>query len=344
MNTIQATKHYTDDYARDNFAARLLTDDDYDLVVRDDTVVLKPDGSPLLIYRKGVIPFEYCDAAYSNFRTAALSGDSSNRGMAAGKGRYVGAEGIGEHSATRFRPVKKDGTLSNSTYSLKGRRAGSLIEEAGGVFEMQHTDQSWRAASPDNVPSGVVGFMDKSARFPYCRLTAFNVNHPDMFAASLPFISAVDRVFSEAIPERYQAQRAIVESTTPEFYITGTVFTTVTVNLNFVTAIHTDVGDLRAGFGVMSTLRGGAYEGCYTCFPQWRIAADMQTGDVLLADVHEWHGNTPLHPKGAYERLACVFYYREKIQNCGTFEEELRNAQRNRGLTHLPDWEKQDDV
>jgi hypothetical protein len=53
---------------------------------------------------------------------------------------------------------------------------------------------------------------------------------------------------------------------------------------------------------------------------------------VLLADVHEVHGNTPLlNPDGTTpkldeepERLVTVFYYQEKMDRClGTPEEEM---------------------
>jgi hypothetical protein len=35
----------------------------------------------------------------------------------------------------------------------------------------------------------------------------------------------------------------------------------------------------------------------------------MRDRDVLLADVHEWHGNTPLlGVPGGYQRISTVFY------------------------------------
>lgn len=53
----------------------------------------------------------------------------------------------------------------------------------------------------------------------------------------------------------------------------------------------------------------------------------MNDGDVLLADVHEWHGNTPLVPtRWPYERISFVFYYRAKMLECGSAAEELERA------------------
>lgn len=339
MNTIQAKKHYSDEEMEERFAATMLLDTDYDQVVSEDCIVLKEDGSPLLIYRKGVIPAAYCRAAFDNLKQAAKEGGSTNRGMASGRGKIEGAD-IGKVSGTRIKIRKRDGTLSNTNRSLLNEDTRRLVKRQGGRVMMQQSDGSFVEVDRGDAPSGVVGFIDGNPRFPYCRLTAYNINHPEMFASALPMIKAVDRTFAQELPERYAAQKAVTERTSPDFYISGTVFTTLTVNLNFQTAVHKDAGDLKEGFGVMAALRAGKYEGCYTVFPQFRIAADMQTGDVLLADVHEWHGNSPLHPKGAYERLSLVFYYRENVQNCGTATAELEKAQMTKGVLHLEGWRR----
>jgi hypothetical protein len=54
----------------------------------------------------------------------------------------------------------------------------------------------------------------------------------------------------------------------------------------------------------------------------------MGSGDVLLADVHQWHGNTPLILHPGAERISIVLYYREKMQYCGTESQELETAKR----------------
>jgi len=54
----------------------------------------------------------------------------------------------------------------------------------------------------------------------------------------------------------------------------------------------------------------------------------MRTTDVLLVDVHEWHGNTEIIPgTDDWERISCVFYYREEMHECGSaVQERLRAA------------------
>jgi hypothetical protein len=178
-------------------------------------------------------------------------------------------------------------------------------------------------------PSGLAGYYDRYTRTPYCRLTAFNIDHSTEFDRARPLVRAVDRAFAEAVPDRYAAQQAIIQRTSPDFYIRGTVFTTMTVNHNWRTAQHRDAGDYAPGFGVMSVLEAGHYEGGYLVFPQYRVAVDMRTGGVCLADVHEWHGNTEIvGTPGSYVRISLVFYYRANMVLCGSAAEELERAKR----------------
>jgi hypothetical protein len=192
-----------------------------------------------------------------------------------------------------FRRRKADGTVSNTI--------------------------RWRS-----MPSAVLGYMDRNARNPYCRMTAFTRGHIEHFGGLLPLVGEVDRVFHQWAPERWQAQRQFVDTVAPDFVIPGTVFTSVTVNRSFRTSAHRDDGDYRPGLGVMAVLQGGRYHGCELIFPRYRTAVDMRTGGVCLADVHELHGNAPLTPDGGFVRLAFVFYAREHMHQCGTLEDELR--------------------
>ena len=141
------------------------------------------------------------------------------------------------------------------------------------------------------------------------------------------------------MPERHAFQKDYAERTSSDFLIPGTAFTTVTVNRNWQTAVHRDKGDLKGGFGCMTAFSAGQYDGCYLIFPQYRVAVNMRSGDVCLADVHEWHGNSPIRRNTKfYERVSLVLYYREKMAQCGSAQEELeraKNAERNRLFTEV---------
>ena len=183
-----------------------------------------------------------------------------------------------------------------------------------------------RTDTSPSVQSGVVGFLDRNSRFPYCRMTEFGHDNPIGLAAVMPILQQLDDYFRAFVPERWMAQMKACDATDADWVFPHTPFTTVTVNRNFQTAVHKDVGDLKEGFGVMTAF-GHGYRGGYLCFPEYGVAVDMREGGVLFADVHEWHGNTPIVPfTPTWERLSLVCYYREHMKDCGSAEEELRRA------------------
>jgi hypothetical protein len=94
--------------------------------------------------------------------------------------------------------------------------------------------------------------------------------------------------------------------------------------------LHTDQGDLAAGFGVMVCLRSGHYSGGLYVMPGFDVAVDLAAGDVLFSDVHEWHGNTALVGDPAtYERITLVCYYRARMRECGSAAAELARVKRH---------------
>jgi hypothetical protein len=131
-------------------------------------------------------------------------------------------------------------------------------------------------------------------------------------------------VYRRLCPKQFAVQKSFIDRTPKEWVISGTVFTTITVNRNFRTAVHKDKGDLPDGFGIMTVLRRGYYSGGHLVFPKYRVAVDMGDRDLLLADVHEWHGNTPIqfHTSDA-ERISVVMYYRAGMIECFDPDGEL---------------------
>lgn len=199
----------------------------------------------------------------------------------------------------------------------------------------------WNYAAP--VASALIGAMDPKTPRNYCRLTAFSGQEAEAFSGLFPLFRAIDRAFAQYEPERYAAQRRFIENTHPDWRIGDTNFTTVTVNNSYPTGVHTDKGDLDEGFSTLAVLRKGDYRGGTFTFPEYRIAIDLQDGDLLLMDAHEWHGNTAMFcnvcndrigPGGrddhdvtcGVERISVVSYYRTRMKECGTFEEESAKA------------------
>jgi hypothetical protein len=144
------------------------------------------------------------------------------------------------------------------------------------------------------------------------RETRFNMDYPEKFKKLLPLIKEIDKYYEEYIPENYGKQ--IKKANQTPFRIADTAFTTITTNVNFQTAVHTDKGDDSEGFGNLVVIERGKYKGGETCLPQYGIGVDVRTRDILYMDVHEAHGNLPiiLETPDA-QRLSIVCYLRLNI-------------------------------
>lgn len=202
-------------------------------------------------------------------------------------------DGRGMTSGSSHKRIRKDGTVSKITVGNK-------------------------------VLSGNVGYMDRNAMVPYCRMTAFGRKHFDKFQAGIPFVKAIDKLYQELCPEHYKTQKMYAEGTNKSYVIDDTAFTTVTVNKNFRTALHKDSGDLPQGFGNLIAYREGNWDGAYFILPEFGVGIDLQNTDVLFVDVHRWHCNTPFKNfDAACKRISFVMYYREMMLACKSPSKEL---------------------
>ena len=147
---------------------------------------------------------------------------------------------------------------------------------------------------------------------PAVRETRFNMLYPDKFKKLIPLIREIDSYYEKIVPDHYKKQHRKAKQT--HFKIADTAFTTVTTNVNYKTAIHTDRGDDAEGFGNLVVIERGKYTGAETCFPQYGVGVNVRTGDVLFMDVHEWHGNLPIHLENKDAvRLSIVCYLRHRL-------------------------------
>ena len=209
-----------------------------------------------------------------------------------------------------------------------------IIKKSGGVSKMKVNNQ---------VASNPIGFYESGKNFADlpCRLTHFTRTNFEKYNDGLPFIRYIDKLFNKLIPESYNKQ-LLRANQKPHLKIPETSFSTVTINRNFRTAMHRDAGDFREGFGNLTVIERGQYQGGYTIFPQYGVAIDLRNNDFVAMDVHQWHCNTPMYETkenklynesiepafkdnpevgtaGIYEkytRISFVCYLREKILSC----------------------------
>jgi hypothetical protein len=231
-----------------------------------------------------------------------------------------------------LRPAAIDTDLANAMKPVF-RPGATLTENRGQAAGSERTQKRRDGTTPGfnrglkKVLSGVAGFMDADPKFPHCRLTAYTREHTELFYLAKDYVQKVDEVFRENLPVRWAAQREAASKNEGDWSIFDTSFSTITINRNFRTACHRDAGDYKDGFGVMSALITGEFSGGVLVFPRYRVGVTFGTGDVLLADVHEVHANTPFVGRiGRYERISLVFYYRQKLLKCARAEEEFAKS------------------
>ena len=186
------------------------------------------------------------------------------------------------------------------------------------------------------VLSGIGGYYGRYPRIPYCRTTSYTAVDVSRWEKCMNYINKTDQFFKELLPNRHAIQKRVCDTIDPELRIGDTAFTTVTINNNFRTACHRDAGDLKEGFGNLSCTGKGEWDGGYTILPEYRVGAKLNPGDVLIMDVHQIHGNTPIREKGSgreavftgnkhnkdkmvdFERISLVCYLRENMTQCGS--------------------------
>jgi hypothetical protein len=296
----------------DEKAVKQLVQEDCDIYGIDT------DGTRKLLakFRRNVLPKETVQIGWDSFRTLAMPG--RNRGAAAG-------------------PIDLNSPYWKKRKPVKTDKWATWYEEKGKQGKMRVNNL---------VASGVIGFYEETPFMKAaCRMTVYTRRYLHLFLHGLPFIQAIDQQFKNLVPKEHKRQYDAV-SDKPDYQIPDTAFSTVTVNLNFRTAVHKDAGDFKGGFGNLSVIEWGKYQGGYTLFPRFGIAFDVRTGDFIAMDVHEWHCNTPMYEtpedkaynatlpdirsrdpttglqgsEEKFQRLTFVCYFRDKLQGCDAEE------------------------
>ena len=195
----------------------------------------------------------------------------------------------------------------------------------------------------NQVFSNPIGFFAENKNFCElpCRLTHFTRTNFEKYNEGIPFLQQIDKMYKKLTPEHHKRQLDRANKK-PQLKIKDTAFSTITINRNFRTALHRDAGDFSEGFGNLTVIERGKYQGGYTMFPQFGIAVDVRNNDYLAMDVHQWHSNTEIYeteedkkynesiPKAykdnievgtigidkLYTRLTFVCYLRENLINC----------------------------
>ena len=263
------------DAGMEKYKHQFVTPSLIDIIINDNSDVYTDDNRLLLKFRKGKLSKDNIDTFYENMIDFART-TSTNRKL---------TSGLRTKTKTRSKTDKKDlAAMTNIVgyFDSLGPSQKALLKRHGMKLN------------------------------PAVRETRFNMLYPDKFKKLIPLIREIDSYYEKIVPDHYKRQHRKAKQT--YFKIADTAFTTVTTNVNYKTAIHTDRGDDAEGFGNLVVIERGKYTGAETCFPQYGVGVNVRTGDVLFMDVHEWHGNLPirLENKDAV-RLSIVCYLRHRL-------------------------------
>ena len=321
MSIIVVKKHYTDK-EMENRLGDIPTELDYDRVISTNADIIDVDaGKTIACFRSKVVRVG-AERSARDFQEAVKNHAKKlheNRGVASGKLNY-------DKLAPHARDKLVDKKVFRATYRLKN----------GQVSKTSTTNQS---------QSNIIGFYDKKDRNDYlsttpCRLTMFNKKWPEKFEKCLPWLQQLSAKYKKILPGQYKICKDRCDLT-PDYTIPETCFTTVTVNYSFETALHYDRGDF--GYAMLSVVKDKSnpneYTGCLLVFPQYRIAFDIQEGDMLVADTHNiMHGNTEFKPVGeisgnfsereiknhwCFNRISMVGFVREGMKECAQNKKKI---------------------
>lgn len=176
--------------------------------------------------------------------------------------------------------------------------------------------------SDTSVRSNIVGYYDRPRMIDkkffntniVCRRTSFTKNNEESWKKSLGFFKIISDYYKKLAPEHYKIQKKIIKNS--PYKIGNTPFTTSTINYNWRTACHKDKGDYSDGLGNLVVL-GENFKGSYIGFPQFKVAVNVEPGDIIIMNVHEWHCNTELYLFDKTSvRLSFVCYLRENMTLC----------------------------
>jgi len=199
---------------------------------------------------------------------------------------------------------------------------------ANGMTSRDKNNNNFNKTIPVN--SSIIGYIDSTNHKKPCRLTSYSSNYFEKYNKGLSFIERINECYKESAPTEYNKQ--FEESLKIQKYIIpNTVFTTVTINYNFRTALHKDKGDFKDGFGNLvvcsSNISGGLL-----LFPRYKLAIELFNGDFLSMNVHEWHCNSTINSNNGY-RLSFVSYLRQNMVKCEMINKRLDILNKNNGNT-----------
>ena len=261
------------------------SEEKHKLINEDTDVFIKneEEGGYKLLFclRKNVIPKDVNQVAKDNLLAAAKTSKTNNRGISTGR---VDLNKMGTNVAEILDP---------------GMFQTRVRYENGTVSDYKISNK---------VRSMIAGYYDVYQRKHVIHLSSFSESYPKKWNAVVPYVEYLNEYYSYVYPEDYKPRKEICKGI--KFGLIGnTVFSTLTLNYNFRTALHKDKGD--TGLSLLTTL--GSWKGCYLGYPQFGYFVNVEEGDFFIMNPHEYHCNSHILDEQNMDRLSIVTYCRARI-------------------------------
>jgi hypothetical protein len=183
----------------------------------------------------------------------------------------------------------------------------------------------------NKVYSNILGYMDRSSRNPFGRLTATTNKRYEDFVDQKALYQQASDLYKDTMPEEWEYIHNIMKGCKDDRYtLLGTkTFSTITVNHNFSTFWHLDGKNNPRGVAVLTNITnegydGEKYDGQYFVMGEFRLAFNLRKGDFFVGDnCNRVHGQTEFQDKtGDAESVVLVFYARDGMPKLDSFQEE----------------------
>jgi hypothetical protein len=181
----------------------------------------------------------------------------------------------------------------------------------------------------NNVYSNVLGVLDRSARLPYGRLTASTAKRYDDFVAQGHIYKEISDLYRCTMEDEWNyIHNVMKECKSPEYTLMGTqTFSTITVNYNWPTMLHTDGANNDRGVAVLTAITNEAYDGekfdgSLFIVPPLGLAFRLKHGDFLICDnCNLAHGQDEQIDKVPdVDNIVCVYYARAAMTKLDPLE------------------------
>lgn len=184
----------------------------------------------------------------------------------------------------------------------------------------------------NKVYSNILGFMDRSARNPFGRLTGSTKSRYDDFVSQAAFYRQASELYKDTLPDEWEYIHDVMKSCKDSRYtLMGTeTFSTITINYNWPTYFHWDGNNNPRGVAVLTALTnesfdGEKFDGSHFVFPELRLAFDVRKGDFLVGDnCNLLHGQTEqVNKTDDAENIFFVFYARDGMSKLEDYDCEV---------------------